>query len=123
MKATGQLRLRTFLNYQNCFRTISEAFGVKGDESKFDYRQGGNLFYPPLTPLSRRARLSEHVGGLETGGIWPISPCIVAGLAGAKLALSTETGQNWPHQAANALFPVTYAQLRCASPSRPFTRA
>ena len=43
MKASGQLRLRTFLNYQNCFRTIiSEAFGVKRDKSKFDYRKGGN---------------------------------------------------------------------------------
>jgi integrase len=43
VKATGYLRLRTFLNYQNCLRTIvSEMFGVRGDESKFDYRQGGN---------------------------------------------------------------------------------
>jgi integrase len=40
---TGYLGVRTFLNYQNCFRTIlSELFGVRGDESKFDYRQGGN---------------------------------------------------------------------------------
>lgn len=40
---TGYLRPRTFLNYQNCFRTIvSEAFGVKSDKSKFDYRHGGN---------------------------------------------------------------------------------
>lgn len=43
VKSTGHLRLRTFLNYQNCFRTIvSEIFGVRSDESKFDYRQGGN---------------------------------------------------------------------------------
>ncbi len=40
---TSYLRLRTFLNYQNCLRTIvSQIFGVKGDDSKFDYRQGGN---------------------------------------------------------------------------------
>jgi hypothetical protein len=40
---TGQLRPRTFLNYQNCFRTlVSEAFGIKGDDSKYDYRHGGN---------------------------------------------------------------------------------
>jgi integrase len=39
----GHLRPRTFLNYQNCFRTlVSEAFGVKGDDSKYDYRLGGN---------------------------------------------------------------------------------
>ncbi|MDA1273294.1 MAG: hypothetical protein O2960_04470, partial [Verrucomicrobia bacterium] len=43
VKDTGYLRLRTFLNYQNCFRTIiGEAFGVRSDASKFDYRQGGN---------------------------------------------------------------------------------
>ncbi len=43
VKDTTYLRLRTFLNYQNCLRTIvAEIFGVKGDDSKFDYRQGGN---------------------------------------------------------------------------------
>ena len=43
VKVTGYLRLRTFLNYQNCLRTIvSETFGVKGDDSKYDYRHGGN---------------------------------------------------------------------------------
>jgi integrase len=40
---TGFLRLRTFLNYRNCLRTIvSEAFGVKADDSKYDYRHGSN---------------------------------------------------------------------------------
>jgi integrase len=43
VKATGYLRLRTFLNYQTCLRTIiSESFGVKSDDSKYDYRHGGN---------------------------------------------------------------------------------
>jgi integrase len=43
VKATGYLRPRTFLNYQNCLRTIvSETFGVKGDRTKYDYRHGGN---------------------------------------------------------------------------------
>lgn len=43
VKVTGYLRVRTFLNYQTCLRTIvSEAFGVKGDDSKYDYRHGGN---------------------------------------------------------------------------------
>jgi integrase len=43
VKTTGYLRSRTFLNYQNCLRTlVSEAFGIKGDKSKFDYRHGGN---------------------------------------------------------------------------------
>jgi integrase len=43
VKVTGYLRPRTFLNYQNCMRTIvSEIFGVRGDKSKYDYRHGGN---------------------------------------------------------------------------------
>ena len=43
VKDTAHLRLRTFLNYQNCLRTIvSEAFGLRGDQSKYDYRHGGN---------------------------------------------------------------------------------
>lgn len=43
VKDANHLRLRTFLNYQNCLRTIvSEVFGVKGGRSKFDYRNGGN---------------------------------------------------------------------------------
>lgn len=43
VRDTGFLRVRTFLNYQNCLRTIvSEAFGVKGGKLKFDYRAGGH---------------------------------------------------------------------------------
>ena len=43
VEGTGKLRQRTFLNYQNCLRTIvSEAFGVKVEGSRFDYRKGGN---------------------------------------------------------------------------------
>jgi integrase len=39
----GYLRARTFLNYQNCLRTIiSEAFGIRGDKTKYDGRKGGN---------------------------------------------------------------------------------
>lgn len=43
---TRRLRMRTFLNYRNCLRTIvSESFEVRPEkgESKFDYRGGGNL--------------------------------------------------------------------------------
>ncbi|HWF20056.1 MAG TPA: hypothetical protein VG754_12355, partial [Verrucomicrobiae bacterium] len=43
VEATGHLRIRTFLNYQNCFRTIlSQAFGIKSDASKYDYRSADN---------------------------------------------------------------------------------
>lgn len=43
VKEAGLLRPRTFLNYQNCFRTIvAGAFNIKDSTSKFDYRSGGN---------------------------------------------------------------------------------
>jgi integrase len=43
VRALGHLRPPTFLNYQNCLRTIAnEAFGIKSDKSKYDYRSGGN---------------------------------------------------------------------------------
>jgi integrase len=43
VRMTGRLRQRTFLNYQNCLRTIvSGAFGVQADRARFDYRSGGN---------------------------------------------------------------------------------
>ena len=43
VESAGQLRLRTFLNYRNCFRTIlSEIFGIRGNASKYDYRSADN---------------------------------------------------------------------------------
>jgi integrase len=60
VKATGYLRLRTFLNYQTGLRTIvSEAFGVKGDDSKYDYRHGGNQ------------KWSERINGIRLERVTP----------------------------------------------------
>jgi len=59
VRDTSYLRLRTFLNYQNCLRTIvSEAFGVKGDGSKFDYRQGGNQRWVGRVDRTRLQRMT-----------------------------------------------------------------
>ena len=59
VSGTGYLRLRTFLNYQNCFRTIiAEVFGVKTDESKFDYRNGGNKKWAARIDAIRLERVS-----------------------------------------------------------------
>ena len=59
VKDTSYLRLRTFLNYQNCLRTIvSEAFGVKADQSKFDYRHGGNQKWVGRVDRIRLQRLT-----------------------------------------------------------------
>ena len=61
VKATGYLRLRTFLNYQTCLRTIvSEAFGVREMMTrKYDYRHGGN------------AKWAERVNGIRLERVTP----------------------------------------------------
>ncbi len=59
VQATGQIRQRTFLNYQNCLRTVvAEVFGVKGDDSKFDYRHGGNQKWTARIDSVRLERLT-----------------------------------------------------------------
>lgn len=58
--ATGILVPRTLLNYQNCFRTIlSDAFGIKGDRSRFDYRGEGNQ------------RWRKRIDGIRLGRVVP----------------------------------------------------
>ena len=59
VQSLGQLRPRTFLNYQNCLRTlVAEVFGVKGDDSKYDYRQGGNAKWAARIDTVRLERLT-----------------------------------------------------------------
>ncbi len=59
VKDTSYLRLRTFINYQNCLRTIvSEMFGVKGSDAKYDYRQGGNQKWIERIDSIRLARVT-----------------------------------------------------------------
>lgn len=58
----GTLRLRTFLNYQNCFRTIvAGAFGVKDDaDARFDYRSGGNQKWTERIDHIRLERVTQQ---------------------------------------------------------------
>jgi integrase len=59
VQGTGQIRERTFLNYRNCLRTVvAEVFGVKGDDSKYDYRQGGNKKWTARIDSVRLERLT-----------------------------------------------------------------
>ena len=71
VKDTSYLRLRTFLNYQNCLRTIiCEAFGVRADASKFDYRQGGNQKWLERIDGIRLERVTpESVIGWQQGRV------------------------------------------------------
>lgn len=59
VKNLACLRIGTFLNYQNCFRTIiSEAFGLKGGMARYDYRQGGNQKWVERIDSIRMERLT-----------------------------------------------------------------
>lgn len=58
-KNTGVVRLRTFIHYANCLRLVtSEIFGVRGGDSRFDYRQGGNQRWVERIDRIRLARLT-----------------------------------------------------------------
>jgi len=62
VEATGLLRIRTFLNYQNCFRTIlSQTFGIKCDDSKYDYR----------SPRNGHRKWIERVDSIRLGRVTP----------------------------------------------------
>ena len=62
VETTGKLRSRTFLNYQNCFRTIvSGAFGVDGGKAKYDYRGGGNKAWLERIDRIRLAKVTPRV--------------------------------------------------------------
>lgn len=61
VRNTGKLRPRTFLNYQNCLRTIvAGIFGVKHDRAKFDYKAGGNQKWVERIDRTRLERMSPE---------------------------------------------------------------
>lgn len=61
VRDSGKLRLRTFLNYQNCFRTIvAGIFGVKDDPAKFDYRAGGHQKWAERIDRTRLERITPE---------------------------------------------------------------
>jgi integrase len=64
VRETGGLRLRTFLNYANCLRTIAaEAFRVRPDKgtSKYDYRTGGNKAWTDKIDAVRLDKLTSDL--------------------------------------------------------------
>ncbi len=61
VRATSLLQLRTFIGYQNCLRTIvAGIFGVKDDNTKFDYRTGGNQKWTERIDRIRLARITPE---------------------------------------------------------------
>ena len=59
VQATGRLNGRTFLNYQNCLRTIiAESFGVRGGVAKYDYRAGGSQQWAERIDCIRLSRVT-----------------------------------------------------------------
>jgi len=61
VRETGKLRLRTFLNYENCFRSIlANVFGIKDTAAKYDYRTGGNQKWRERVNSIRLAKLTPE---------------------------------------------------------------
>lgn len=61
VRETGKLRLRTFLNYENCFRSIlANVFGIKNTAAKYDYRSGGNQKWRERIDSIRLAKLTPE---------------------------------------------------------------
>lgn len=91
VRATGKLRLRTFLNYQNCFRTIvAGIFGVKHDRAKFDYKAGGNQKWAERIDRSRLERVTP-----ERVTAWQRKFVAQAGNSPAAIASAKRTANSY----------------------------
>jgi integrase len=81
------LKLRTFLNYQNCLRTIaSEIFSVKGGKARFDYRTGGNAEWVRKINSVRLERLTP-----ERVNEWKKTRLLQAGNSPAAISSAKRT--------------------------------
>ncbi len=107
VETTRKLRVRTFLNYRNCLRTIvAETFGVKlkDDESKYDYKGGGQKAWVARIDGIRLERLTP-----DKVNQWKRDRVASAGAAPTALA-STRRTINSYIRCARSLF--TTAMLR-----------
>lgn len=59
VNATNRIEPRTFLNYENCLRSIcAGTFGIRDSADKFDYRAGGNKAWREKIDAIRLERLT-----------------------------------------------------------------
>jgi len=106
VRDTGKLRLRTFLNYQNCFRTIvAGIFGVKDDESKFDYRAGGHRKWVERIDRIRLDRVTP-----ERVTAWQRKFVAQAGHSPAAIASAKRTANSYV-RCARSLFGAKLTKL------------
>jgi integrase len=91
VKATGKLRLRTLLNYQNCFRSILTAvFRMKDDAAKYDYRSGGNQKWRERVDSIRLEKLTP-----EAVESWMKTFVAAAGASSAATASARRTANTY----------------------------
>lgn len=117
VKASGQLRVRTFLNYQNCLRTIvSGVFGIRGGKAKFDYRTGGHKQWIDRIDGIRLERLTP-----ERVTAWQRKFILSAGNSPAAIASAKRTANSYVRCARSLFAPGIRKAVKLALPSRlPF---
>ena len=110
VEKTRKLRVRTFLNYQNCLRTIiAEAFGIrlKKGESKFDYRTGGQKAWVERIDGIRLERLT-----LDQVNRWKRDRVASAGHAPAALASVRRTINSYIRCARSLFSPAMVREIK-----------
>jgi integrase len=91
IRDTGKLRLRTFLNYENCLHTIvAGIFGVKHDRAKFDYKAGGNRKWVERIDRTRLERVTP-----ERVAAWQRKFIAQAGNSPAAIASAKRTANSY----------------------------
>src|ERR1700677_1681762 len=108
VRETGKLRLRTFLNYENCFRSIlSGVFGIKDTAAKFDYRAGGNQKWRKRIDLIRLEKLPP-----EAVERWMKKFVVNAGHSPNAVASARRTANSYV-RCARALFSAAHSARNC----------
>lgn len=100
------LKLRTFLNYQNCLRTIaSEVFAIRGGKAKFDYRGTGHADWLQKIDSIRLDRLTP-----DKVNDWKKSRVADAGNSPTALSSAKRTVNSYI-RCARSLFSPTLLKL------------
>jgi integrase len=110
LENTRRLRIRTFLNYRNCLRTIiAESFGIKlkPGESKYDYRTGGNEAWSQRVDEIRLERLSAEVVNR-----WKRDRIAGIGHAPAAIASARRTVNSYIRCGRSLFTPAVVGELR-----------
>jgi hypothetical protein len=107
---THKLRARTFDNYRRCLRTVvAESFGIrpKKNESKYDYRTGGNNAWIQRIDAIRLERLT-----LDRVNRWKRKRIASMGHAPAEIASARRTVNSYIRCARSLFCPSMVRELK-----------